>query len=312
MNTRTLNISDEDRALLTEEELAGMQEGEDFDEGQEEGDGQDDQGNGDDADKGGQGDDKSASGSNDDATQRQADQGGDDQGQEGQGGDDDDAAGAGRDDGAPAPVSFETVLPDDFDDQVAAIKANKKELAKQFGEGDLDVETYQEKLDAENARERELERLQDRAEYDLRQRRQTWVNVHVAGFMREHPEYKTPVLQGALDLEVRKLQASGNYINDTDPQILIDAHEQIAAQLPGAFGQPAAKPAQQDQKPAAPAKKPTVPTLANVPAANIDQPGAGEFDMLDRLLESDPLKYQNELDKLARTNPAKYEEYLAS
>ena len=54
---------------------------------------------------------------------------------------------------------------------------------------------------------------------------------------------------------------------------------------------------------------PQVPSLANVPAADVDQPGDDKFAMLDRLADKDPVAYERALDKLSE---AEREEYLAS
>ncbi len=303
---KTLNISDEERALLTDEEIAGLEEGEDFDEGQEE-----DEGEGEPAAA-------AAAAPADDAAAQAAAQA------------EADAAAAaaaeaaakpaaegndGQDDqGTPTrepkqPVNFQPELPADYDDQVKRIADAKKTLFEQFDEGDISNAEYATKLDELGKEERELERLRDRVEDATRVRYETWVNVHVGGFLEQHPEYQaSPRLMSLLDNEVKRLQSQAEI--DTDPQILVDAHAAISAEFPGVFGE--AKPAAQQEakKPATPpAAKPTVPTLAKVPAADIDQPGEGKFSFLDRLAESDPLRFEAELAKLSL---ADQNEYLAS
>lgn len=302
---KTLNISDEERALLTEEEIAGMEEGEDFDEGQEEGEGE------------GEPAAAAAAAPADDAAAQAAAQAEADaaaaeaaakpagEGNEGQ-----------DDQGTPTrepkqPVNFQPELPADYDDQVKRIADAKKTLFEQFDEGDISNAEYATKLDELGKEERELERLRDRVEDATRARYETWVNVHVGGFLAQHPEYQTnPMLMGVLDNEVKRLQSQAEI--DTDPQILVDAHAAISKAFPGVFGEAKPAPAgqQEAKKPATPpAAKPTVPTLANVPASNIDQPGEGRFSYLDRLSETDPLRFEAELAKLS---PADQNEYLAS
>lgn len=299
MTTRTLNISDEDRALLTAEELAGMEEGTEFDEGQAD-------------DAIDITDDVNAAGTKPK--------------QDGDGDDEDDSKPAPNVDTPPAAQEDEvepvakpepaaqatlyTTLPDDYDERVTSIAAAKDDLYAKFDEGDLTNAEYAKQLDDLNKQERALERVKDQAEYDQRQRYHNWVNVTVRSFLDTHTEYASnDMLTNLLDQEVRKIQGAAD--NDTDPQILLDAHAKIAAAFPQIFSKQEA-PSQQERKPAAPSIKPTVPTLARTPAANIDQPGESKFDWLDRLQEADPLKYERELEKLQRSNEAEFNEYMAS
>lgn len=303
---KTLNISDEERALLTDEEIAGMEEGEDFDEGQEEGE-----------------DDTTAAAAAapaDDAAaqpaaQAEADAAAAAAAADKPADDANDKPAGEAEQGTPTretgkSVNFQPELPADYDDQVTRIANEKKTLFEQFDEGDISNAEYASKLDELGKQERELERLRDRVEDATRSRYETWVNVHVGGFLAQHPEYQTnPMLMGVLDNEVKRLQSQAEI--DTDPQILIDAHAAISKSFPGVFGEAKPAPAAQQEakKPTPPAAKPTVPTLANVPAANIDQPGEGKFSYLDRLSETDPLRFEAELAKLS---PADQNEYLAS
>lgn len=304
---KTLNISDEDRALLTDEEIAGMQEGEDFDEGQEEGEGE------------GETAAAAAAAPADDAAAQAAAQAEADSAAAAAAakpaGDASDKPAGEVEQGTPTrepakSVNFQPELPADYDDQVKRITDEKKALFDQFEEGDISNAEYATKLDEIGKQERELERLRDRVEDATRARYETWVNVHVGGFLAQHPEYQTnPMLMGVLDNEVKRLQSQADI--DTDPQILIDAHAAISKSFPGVFSdaKPAPAAQQEAKKPTPPAAKPTVPTLANVPAANIDQPGEGKFSYLDRLSETDPLRFEAELAKLS---PADQNEYLAS
>lgn len=335
MTNKTLNVPEEDKALLdllTDEERAGLEEGADFDEDQEEGvDGAAAGGEGDKAQADGKGDaagngDAAGEGEDDAAAAAAAEAAAAAAGDKGtQAGAADDgtvAAAAAEDD--PADLSFVTVppvavsrLPEDYDDKVKEVTDGKKDILKQFEEGDIGVTEYHEKMDALNRTERELERIKDRVEDNEHRRYEVWTSTHVKGFMQKHTEYSTnQMLTGLLDQEVRKLQASGKYESDTDPKILADAHKQIAAAFPGTFkssgAAPASKSAGTKTPVKAPAKHNSAPSLARVPAANIDNVDEGEFDGLDRLLDTDPLRYQAECEKLARTDPAKYDRYLAT
>lgn len=291
-------ITDEERALLTEEEIAGMEEGEDFDEGTPDTEDAATTATADEPVKPGEeaiviNDD------GDDDEQQEVPAKPDDTGEPPATAQDEPE----QEPAARAPVRRGMALPDDFEQQVEAIGTAKDDLIAKFDEGDVDVREYQKALDDLNRKERELERLKDRVEYDQRTRQDHWVNVDVANFMRDHTEYAgNEVLWDLLDRKVRELQAKSD--NEFDPQILSDAHEIIVKALPNAFSN---APAAATDKPKAVPKK-TVPSLGSMPAANVDQPGDGKFDWLDRLFETDQVKAEQELAKLSE---ADQNEYLA-
>lgn len=293
--TRTLNISDDDRNLLTDEELAGMEEGAEFDEGQDEDEAIDITGEVDAAPEAKTAKvDEDADG--EPASAAAPDAPDEDQGEQ-------------PETPQTAPTLY-TTLPDDYEDRVSQINKDKETLYEQFDEGDLSNAEYAKQLDALMKQERALERVKDQVEYDQRQRYHNWVHVTVKSFLDTHTEYAgNDMLTTLLDQEVRKIQGSAD--NDTDPQILMDAHEKIAAAFPQVFASPG-RTQQPAQRQAAAGVKPTVPTLARTPAANIEQPGENKFDWLDRLQETDSLKYERELEKLQRSNEAEFNEYMAS
>ena len=204
----------------------------------------------------------------------------------------------------PTPQAPITQLPSDYDEQVKAITDKKTEVFDQFENGDLSAAEYHKKLDALSKDERKLERIKERAEYDEQQQAHNWVNVTVAGFLNQHPEYQNQGLLNALDAEVRKLQGETGQMFDSGN--LIKAHERVVEQFAPMFEIEKAKAK-------APTKEPrTAPSLANTPASDIDEPGSGEFDYLDRLAASDPLRYEDELLKLQSSSPSKYDQYMAS
>lgn len=310
---KTLNVPDEDRQfldLLTDEERAGLEEGEDFDEDQEEGA-------------------EPEASTEEAAEQPKAEEKPEDAEPEAEEeAEEEEEAPAEPEKAepeaepaaeqtenvetfdfgvAPVPVSK---LPDDYEERVKAIEKGKEELISKLNEGDIDLPEYHKKLDEYYREERNLERAKDRHEAAEERRYDIWKTVHVAGLLRTHPEYSSnDVLMGTLDLEVRKLQASGKYDSDTDPRILADAHANIAKALPAAFSAPQ-KPAPKPK--AKPTEKPTAPNLARVPASDLEQPGENEFSALDRLLETDPLGWEKACEKLAAQDPAKYDRYLAT
>lgn len=202
----------------------------------------------------------------------------------------------------PTPQALVTQLPSDYDEQVKTIADKKTEVFDQFENGDISTAEYHKQLDAISKDERKLERIKERAEYDSQQAQHNWANITVAGFLAQNPQYQgNQGLLNALDMEVRALQSqSGNMF---DPSHLANAHERVKEQFAPMFISATKAPKTEPR---------TVPSLANTPASDIDEPSAGEFDYLDRLAASDPIRYEDELLKLQSSSPSKYDQYMAS
>jgi hypothetical protein len=209
--------------------------------------------------------------------------------------------------------------PENAETRLTEIANQKAELSDQLDNGDITGKEFQIALDKLNKEERDIERQVDRAniaaELEQNRAKETWLQ-QVDSFIGEHPEYRTSQLRyQALDATVRQLAADAANKDWTGDKFLAEAHKIIEADL-GAVAKPAkddAKPASkadEGKKPAA-VKKPieTVPTLAKLPAADMSGAGDGEFASLDRLLEKDPLGYEQALAALPE---AKRERYLAS
>lgn len=200
-------------------------------------------------------------------------------------------------------------LPDDYDTQVEQVATDKNALVEQFDEGDMSMADYHKQLDTLNRKERELERVADRVEYETKLAEDHWVNGTVRTFLSDHAQYNdNPVLLGLLDTEVRKLQMASD--NPFDPVHLSMAHGEIKKALPQIFEQPTEHPGTQPAK--KPVKKrdiPEVPSLANVPADDLGSVDDGKFASLDRLAQSDPIGFEQ---ALAKMSDAERDEYLAT
>ena len=302
--------TDEELSMLTDEEREGLDESQDFDEGQDQPEDKDGADTADEKpivvkDEDDDGDDDKAKPDADDGDDKAKDTAAESDDDPAKAKQDDPAADdtpAGEDDAPPArrPTAL-AQLPEDYDDQVAKIGTDKEALVGKFDEGDITMSEYHKELDALNRKERELERLKDRVEYEVRAAATHWRDVVVAGFLDKHPEYQdNQMLLGLLDQEVRKQQVANE--DQFNPDYLTNAHKHISAGLPQVF-----KQAKAEAKPKR--EIPQVPSLANVPAADVDQPGDDKFAMLDRLADKDPVAYERALDKLSE---AEREEYLAS
>lgn len=234
------------------------------------------------------------------------------------GGDDDpdadQAAAQQRPDSAPPLVAD---IPEDYDDQVKAVTDAKQKLIDDFDEGEITAREYHQQLEEQNRKERELERIKDRAEMASQMAEQQQVNDWkrtVSSFLNDHPQYKPPAdendsnpLYYALDAEVRRI---GGADPDMPPEdVLAEAHKRILK----ATGQQEADPAaDKDPAPRKPAPRKPVdapPNLGKVPAADVDDIQGGKYAKLDRLAETDPLAYE---DALAQLPEAEQEHYLKS
>ena len=90
-----------------------------------------------------------------------------------------------------APVLIASA-PDDLDSQLAALAENKSALVDQFDNGELTAREYQQQLDALAKQEREIERVQFKAQLADDMRRQSEANAwasEVNTFIGEHKVY---------------------------------------------------------------------------------------------------------------------------
>ncbi len=212
------------------------------------------------------------------------------------------------------------IVPGDLDEKLAAIDSKRDEIAKKFDEGELTAEELRAQLKPLDAEFRAIERQQIKAEVARETALETWQD-DVSSFIAQHQQYKSAVLAGMLDAEVRKLQVEA--VNPLNPKILEKAHANIAEQIKTAFGiEPNPKPDPKDDpakknggkaaaaaKPAEKSRPGMPPNLGTVPAADItDADDGGEFAHLDRLADKDSVAYERELAKMS---PEARERYMA-
>lgn len=198
-------------------------------------------------------------------------------------------------------------VPEDAAEQLEAIARQKEELVQQFDDGELTAKEYQLELDKLAKQEREIEQAQFKAklaqEMAEQQQRNAWLAT-VNQFLSEHAEYRQyPLRYKALDLAVRELAAQEENQGLSGREILEKAHEQIVEQ----FGLARAEEKPEGKKRRKPIEAP--PTLANVPAASATETEDGRWVRLDRLMETDPERYERELAKLS---DADRDAYLAA
>lgn len=297
-----MGLTPEELALLTDEEREGLED---------EDDETDDDAGGDDA------------GGDDDQGGDEDDGAGEDDGKGKDGGNDDDQPG--RDDGATddeeqdAPRAQLVPLirgeaPADAEEKLKAIDTREDELSQKFEDGDITTTEYRTGL-------RELNRERDDINWSLRkaelsrettqaQAEATWYS-NVEAFLSEHPEIrKNQLVYNAFDAVVRDITSNKENHGLSDRKQLEKAYQVWAESLgytpepkkDDAKGKGATKEAKKGQRE-------IPPNLARVPAAEANDTDDGKYAHLDRLMETDPIKFEAALAKLSDSDR---DAYLAS
>ena len=284
-------LTEEELALLTEEERDGYLDDEDDDEGEE--------GNGDEGDDDPQDDPTLAV--DDPAAAAQAaanDQAGDDQG-----------------DGAetkeefttqPKPL-FNTEIPADIQAQRTEIDEKEDALDKQFDEGDITFSEHKKALREINQQRNALDRAELKAELAAEayqtQIDNSWQASQTA-FFASHPELNTAneVQMTALDHLVRQETKA---TLDKGGSIGVPELERAYTKYKQAFNIEAAAP-KQAKAPSAKNEGLIPPNLGKLPAATANDTDDGKFAHLDRL---EGVAFE---DALAKLSDAQRDEYLRS
>lgn len=200
----------------------------------------------------------------------------------------------------PKPL-FDTALPDDLDARMTSIKEQKKALSAKFDEGEITVSEYDEQRDTLDDQYQDLREARFKAalaqEAIKSQEVNTW-EQSCNEFLAKHPDIAGDELKyNSFDVAVR--------MTTSDPaNVKLSANEMLDkafARWSSTFGAPA------QQEPAKQAKqKPIVPNIGGLPAADTTETDTNRFAALDGLIDSDPLRYQEELFKLSPSERAAY------
>ena len=288
-------ISEELREHLTEEELAGMEDSELVDEGEEEGEEEGDAGKPDAANSSEQeakkADDAEAATS---AEQAPADAAADA-----------DAAKPQAQERKPRPVFEAPDVPADVDDQIAAAKLAKIKLAEKFDEGEITAVEYAKQTEELNDFQRELENKRFKAQLaaESQQSREldSWEET-CSEFLSAHPEIsKSKLRYDSFDYAVRLVTGDQANAALTGAQQLEKAYQTWVTELGIQVDQTAQSGAKPD-----PRKPKVVPNIGSLPAAQANDTDDGKFAYLDRLADSDPLKYEATLAKLSDADREAY------
>ena len=194
--------------------------------------------------------------------------------------------------------------PADAEAKLTEIASKKDALLTQFDDGDITARDYQKQLDELSREERKIEFEVHEAKLAEKMEQQRLQNDWTStcnSFVEAHPVYKDNArLYKALDAEVRELAAKPETANWTGQKFLDEAHKNLKQ----AFGfQEADAPATKQPRRDLP------PNLAKVPAAEVNDTDGGRFAVLDRLAGSDPVAYEETLNKMSQ---AERDAYLAA
>ena len=287
-------LSEEDLAMLTEEERAGLLDDED------EGDGTDgdDQGNDNASD-----DDTDADGKADDKGDDSQDAGADSNTQGG--GKDGEGQGELDDPIKPTPL-FKAELPADIEAKRTALDTQEDDLVKKFDEGDITFAEYNKELRSLNRERADLDRAELKAELakeaQQSQVEQTWQTT-ANTFVAEHPLIsKNETMWSSFDAIVRRVTAETMQKGEQPGRRDLEkAYKQWTEDL-GISDAGTQKPQPKQKK-----QNIVPPNLGKVPAATANDTDDGKFAHLDRLAESDPLAFEA---ALAKMSDAQRDEYM--
>lgn len=202
--------------------------------------------------------------------------------------------------------------PEDAQERLDQITSQKDQLVQQFDDGELTAKEYQQQLDALAKQEREIEQAQFKAklaaEMQEQQARNQWLST-VNAFLDDNPTYRqNQLMYRTLDMVVRDLAQQEANAGLSGREILERAHQQIAEQF-GLQTEQEDKPATKVTKKASRKTIDAPPTLKQMPAADNNEITDTKWDKLDRIAQTDPIKYEEELAKMS---DAERDAYLAA
>jgi len=176
--------------------------------------------------------------------------------------------------------------PTNYAEEVAALEQQKKDLRKQFSEGDLDLEAYEERRDAIEAQSAALRESKLKATLAQEQRQQLdaqrwlWEQERFFAQKSNRVYVDDPVLRAALNDTVKSLASDPANHNQSGMWHLEEADRRVRESIQRLY-QPAdaGKP-----KKAVASRNPPPPNIGDVPPADVsDVSDASAFAHIDRL-----------------------------
>lgn len=206
--------------------------------------------------------------------------------------------------------------PENVDELYAAISAEEDSLAQKFDDGDITAREYRESMNKLTAQREEVnwnKRKADLArEMEDTAKANAW-EKEVGDFMTTTAAHitKSRAAMIAFDDVVKKVTSDPANLNLSDRAQLDKAYKIFMSEVGEAFGiQP-----QQSQQTKATALAPKAarnipPTLAKVPASDMEDLDGGKFAALDRLAAADPVAYESAVAKMSEAERAQYESVM--
>lgn len=214
----------------------------------------------------------------------------------------------------PVVPRYEAQLPQDYDQQIAALKARDAELRQRFKDGDIDIDERDAGL-AELAEQRErllvlrakAEISREMSEQTVQQQWQSTINRAIAEFARPENggiDYRKDAAKAQdWDQFVRVLAAKPEHADKSMEWFLAEAHKRVMA-LHGV-----AKPAPKD--PLADAKAKRKPPVDAAPTTLAQVPGSdGPGDVSSEFADIEALDGWELEEAIAKMSPSQRERFL--
>lgn len=206
----------------------------------------------------------------------------------------------------PPPVNVPLIRAEDTAAATArleAIDTEADDLAARFDDGEMTAKEYGAAIKALEAERRDLDwsvrKAALSAEVEEQQTTKAWFTA-VNEFIGAHAEIKPGTLRWtAFDAAVRMVTGDEANASLTNAKKLEKAYGMLTAEFGGAA--PAAS-----KTAAPPARPPLPPSLASIPASAVNSADDGRYANLDRLMERDPLAYEEAMAKMSEADQAAY------
>ena len=217
---------------------------------------------------------------------------------------------------APLPL-IRGAAPEKADELLASFDAEDEALNTKFDEGDITAKEFRDGLKATNARREEIKWEQKKAalaeEMSESQRFNQWAGA-VRDFMSTTGSSiaKSNSAMIAFDVVVKGVTSDEKYNGMSDKKKLETAYKMFTDDYNKAFGKAVATGATTDEavatatKAVTKAAKVIPPTLARVPASDIEATDLSPYGALDRLADSNPIEYERRLGELSERDRATY------
>lgn len=200
---------------------------------------------------------------------------------------------------------------DDAEARTAELEGKLDALAQQFEDGEITTAEFlkQQRLVQTDMNNLQMQAFRTELSQETTQARaeQTWYG-EVERFLNQNPEI------GKSQLRLQSYDAVLRQVTGDEANASLSAQEQLAkardlwAEELGITLKPAEPDPKKDPKPTKSAQdRPATPSLNDVPAAQAQALDDGKFAHLDRLADSDPVAFE---DALAKMTPELRDQYL--